>query len=71
MKDIVYPERYEIKEVCENFIKRRTLNTFMQERGIFAINASTDDVSRILWQLRIYEETLINVPIKILCQVLL
>ena len=48
MKDIVYPERYEIKEVCENFIKRRTLNTFMQERGIFAINASTDDVSRIL-----------------------
>lgn len=48
MKDIVYPERYEIKEVCENFIKRRTLNTFMQERGIFAINASTDDVSKIL-----------------------
>lgn len=48
MKDIVYPERYEIKEVCENFIKRRTLNTFMQERGIFAINASTDDISKIL-----------------------
>lgn len=48
MKDIVYPERYEIKEVCESFIKRRTLNTFMQERGIFAINASTEDVSNIL-----------------------
>lgn len=48
MKDIVYPERYEIKEVCENFIKRRTLSTFMQERGIFAINASTEDVSNIL-----------------------
>ena len=48
MKDIVYPERYEIKEVCENFIKRSTLNTFMQERGIFAISASTEDVSNIL-----------------------
>ena len=48
MKTNVYPERYEIKEVCENFIKRRTLNTFMQERGIFAINASTEDVSNIL-----------------------
>ena len=48
MKSSVYPERYEIKEVCENFIKRRTLNTFMQERGIFAINASTEDVSTIL-----------------------
>ena len=48
MKDIVYPERYEIKEVCESFIKRRTLNTLMQERGIFAINASTEDVSNIL-----------------------
>lgn len=48
MKAIVYPERYEIKEVCENFIKRRTLNAFMQERGIFAINASTEDISNIL-----------------------
>lgn len=44
----IYPERYEIKEVCENFIKRRTLNIFMQEHGIFAINASTEDVSNIL-----------------------
>ena len=48
MKVITYPERYEIKEVCENFIKRRTLNTFMQELGIFAINASAEEVSNIL-----------------------
>lgn len=48
MKDIVYPERYEMKEVCENFIKRRILNTFLQKHGIFAINASSEDVSKIM-----------------------
>lgn len=45
---VTYPERYELKEVCENFIKRRTLNTFLQGRGVFAINASTEQVSNIL-----------------------
>lgn len=43
-----YPEEYEIKEVCSNFIKRRTLNSFMQKNGIFAINATTDDIGDIL-----------------------
>lgn len=44
----VYPERYEIKEVCENFIKRRHLNQMMQEKGIFGISASTGDLSQIM-----------------------
>ena len=43
-----YPEEYEIKEVCSNFIKRRVLNSFMQERGIFAINANAEEVGDIL-----------------------
>lgn len=43
-----YPEKYEIIEVCSNFIKRHILNSFMQERGIFAINASTEDIGTIL-----------------------
>lgn len=44
----VYPERYEIQEVCENFIKRRHLNQMMQERGIFGISASTEELSQIM-----------------------
>ena len=44
----VYPERYEIKEVCENFIKRRHLNQILQEKGIFGISASTEDLSQIM-----------------------
>ena len=43
-----YPEEYEIKEVCCNFIKRRVLNAFMQERGIFAINANPTEIGDIL-----------------------
>ena len=46
--NISYPEEFEIKEVCNNFIKRRVLNSFMQERGIFAINARTDELADIL-----------------------
>ena len=48
MADFNYPEKYEIEEVCRNFVKRRFLNQFMQERGIFAVNASNDDISAIL-----------------------
>ena len=44
----VYPERYEIQEVCENFIKRRHLNQMMQEKGIFGISASTEELSQIM-----------------------
>lgn len=44
----VYPERYEIQEVCENFIKRRHLNQMMQEKGIFGISASTKELSQIM-----------------------
>ena len=43
-----YPDEYEIKEVCSNFIKRRVLNSFMQERGIFAINANAEEIGDIL-----------------------
>ena len=43
-----YPEEYEIKEVCSNFIKRRDLNFFMQERGIFTINANAEEVGDLL-----------------------
>lgn len=46
--NISYPEEFEIKEVCNNFIKRRVLNSFMQERGIFVINARTDELADIL-----------------------
>ena len=48
MNNNSYPEEYEIKEVCSNFIKRRILNAFMQERGIFAINANAEDIGEIL-----------------------
>lgn len=48
MKNNRYPEEYEIKEVCSNFIKRRVLNSFMQERGIFAINANAEEIGDIL-----------------------
>lgn len=48
MSNNSYPEEYEIKEVCSNFIKRRILNAFMQERGIFAINASAEDIGETL-----------------------
>lgn len=48
MADFNYPEKYEIEEVCRNFVKRRFLNQFMQESGIFAVNASNDDISAIL-----------------------
>lgn len=43
-----YPEEYEIKEVCVNFIKRSVLNPFMQEKGIFVINGSSEDLAVIL-----------------------
>lgn len=48
MNNSRYPEEYEIKEVCSNFIKRRVLNSFMQERGIFVINANAEEVGDIL-----------------------
>ena len=48
MNNNSYPEEYEVKEVCSNFIKRRVLNSFMQERGMFIINASSEDVGAIL-----------------------
>lgn len=48
MNNSSYPEEYEIKEVCSNFIKRRILNAFMQERGVFAINATAEDIGKIL-----------------------
>ena len=48
MNNNSYPEEYEIKEVCSNFIKRRILNAFMQERGIFAINANAEDIGETL-----------------------
>ncbi len=48
MNNNSYPEEYEIKEVCSNFIKRRILNAFMQERGVFAINANAEDIGEIL-----------------------
>lgn len=43
-----YPSSFELNEVCTNFIKRRVLNTFLQERGMFIFNAGTDDIGRIL-----------------------
>ena len=46
--EYIYPERYEIKEVCDNFIKRRYLNQMMQELGIFCVNASTTEISQVL-----------------------
>lgn len=48
MEDLKYPERYELEEVCRNFVKRRFLNEFMQERGIFAVNSSNEEISAIL-----------------------
>ena len=48
MNNSRYPEEYEIKEVCSNFIKRRVLNSFMQERGIFVFNANAEEVGDIL-----------------------
>lgn len=48
MTDFNYPEKYELEEVCRYFVKRRFLNLFMQERGIFAVNASNEDISAIL-----------------------
>lgn len=48
MEDYKYPEKYEIEEVCRNFLKRRFLNKFMQERGIFAVNATAAQMSAIL-----------------------
>lgn len=48
MEDYKYPEKYEIEEVCRNFLKRRFLNKFMQERGIFAVNATVAQMSAIL-----------------------
>lgn len=48
MEDCKYPEKYEIEEVCRNFLKRRFLNMFMQERGIFAVNATAAEMSDIL-----------------------
>lgn len=48
MEDYKYPEKYEIEEVCRNFLKRRFLNMFMQERGIFAVNATAAEMSDIL-----------------------
>lgn len=48
MNNSSYPEEYEIKEVCSNFIKRRILNSFMQERGVFVINATAEDMGEIL-----------------------
>lgn len=43
-----YPSSFELKEVCTNFIKRRVLNNFLQERGMFIFNAGTDEVSKML-----------------------
>ncbi len=43
-----YPDEYELKEVCVNFIKRSVLNPFMQERGIFVINGSSEDLATVL-----------------------
>lgn len=64
MNNNSYPEEYEIKEVCSNFIKRRILNAFMQERGIFAINATAGDIGEILshcvWERTSIEELRTN-----------
>lgn len=43
-----YPSSFEINEVCTNFIKRRTLNSFLQERGLFVFNAGVDEIGKIL-----------------------
>lgn len=43
-----YPSPFELNEVCTNFIKRRVLNNFLQERGIFVFNAGVEDLSKIL-----------------------
>lgn len=48
MNKTKYPSSFEINEVCTNFIKRRILNGFLQERGIFFFNAGVDDVGGIL-----------------------
>ncbi len=43
-----YPSTFEINEVCNNFIKRKELNRFLQERGLFIFNAGADEVGKIL-----------------------
>lgn len=43
-----YPDEYELKEVCVNFIKRSVLNPFMQERGIFVVNGTSEDLAEVL-----------------------
>lgn len=43
-----YPDEYELKEVCVNFIKRSVLNPFMQEKGIFVVNGSSEDLATVL-----------------------
>lgn len=43
-----YPDEYELKEVCVNFVKRSILNPFMQEKGIFIINGSSEDLATML-----------------------
>lgn len=55
-----YPDEYELTEACVNFIKRRTLNDFMQGNGIFVINGSSEDCAKLLshsvWQKNSIEE---------------
>jgi len=48
MNNSKYPSSFEINEVCTNFIKRRILNSFLQERGLFIFNAGADDIGKIL-----------------------
>lgn len=43
-----YPDEYELKEVCVNFVKRSVLNPLMQEKGIFIINGSSEDLAVML-----------------------
>lgn len=47
-KNNKYPSSFELNEVCTNFIKRKVLNNFLQERGIFVFNAGADYLSRLL-----------------------
>ena len=46
MNNNKYPTPYEIEEVCNNFLKRGFINSFMQGKGIFFINARQEDLAK-------------------------